>query len=60
MKFDLNEVPMGFGMMLMRNANAMDYYASLTDLEREAVLRECESIRSKDEMRAYVDGLGKK
>ena len=45
MKFDLNEVPMGFGMMLMRNANAMDYYASLTDLEREAVLRECESIR---------------
>lgn len=61
MNFDaIGSYPVGFGMMLMRNSNAMDYFTSLTDAERQAVADECTSMRSREEMRAYVDNLAKK
>ena len=47
----MSEFPIGFGMMLMGNASAM---------ERQEVLRECETIRSSEEMRRYVERLGKR
>ncbi|MDR0889534.1 MAG: hypothetical protein LBM28_02680 [Oscillospiraceae bacterium] len=52
--------PMSFGVHLQHNPNAMDYFTSLTQAERNAVAAECEAIASKDEMRAYVEGLGRK
>ncbi len=56
----MSEFPIGFGMMLMGNASAMDYFAALPEQERQEVLRECETIRSSEEMRRYVERLGKK
>lgn len=52
--------PMSFGALLMQNSNAMDYFSSLADVERQAVVEECAAIRSKEEMRAYVEQLGKR
>lgn len=56
----MSEFPIGFGMMLMGNASAMDYFAALPEQERQEALRECETIRSSEEMRRYVERLGKK
>lgn len=56
----MSEFPIGFGMMLMGNASAMDYFAVLPEQERQEVLRECETIRSGEEMRRYVERLGKR
>ena len=56
----MSEFPIGFGMMLMGNASAMDYFAALPEQERQEVLRDCETIRSSKEMRRYVERLGKR
>ena len=56
----MSEFPIGFGMILMGNATAMNYFASLPEQERQEVLRECETIRSSEEMRRYVERLGKR
>ena len=56
----MSEFPIGFGMMLMGIASAMDYFAALPEQERQEVLRECETIRSGEEMRRYVERLGKR
>lgn len=60
MSFDiLKELPMGFGMMLMRNAEALNYYTSLPQTERLAVAKECTIIRTEEDMRRYVEKLGR-
>ena len=53
----MSEFPIGFGMILMGNETAMNYFAALPEQE---VLRECETIRSSEEMRRYVECLGKR
>lgn len=56
----MSEFPIGFDMILMGNATAMNYFAALPEQERQEVLRECETIRSSEEMRRYVECLGKR
>ena len=50
---------MGFGMMLMRNAEALNYYTSLPQAERLEVAKECTIIRTEEDMRRYVEKLGR-
>ena len=60
MKNDLTEgpgVPPGFGMALAQNPNAMDVFSGLTGEQRRKVLDKSRRIRSKEEMRSYVDSL---
>lgn len=52
--------PIGFGALLMQNSDAMDYFASLTDVQRHAVAEECASIRTQAAMREYVEQLAKR
>ena len=50
-------VPMGFGMALAQNPDAMDVFSSLTGEQRKQILDKTHRIGSRAEMRAYVDSL---
>lgn len=50
-------VPLGFGMALAQNPNAMDVFSGLSGEQRRKVLDKSRRIRSKAEMRSYVDSL---
>ena len=50
-------IPLGFGMALAQNPDAMDVFSGLTQAQREQVLAKSRRIRSKAEMRSYVDSL---
>lgn len=47
-------IPLGFGMALAQNPKAMDYFASLSNSERESIIAGTHNINSKKEMQAYV------
>ena len=51
------DIPMGLGMALMQNKQAMDYFSSMSDEEKQKVIDHTHSIRSKAEMQSYVDSL---
>ena len=50
-------VPLGFGMALAQNPDAMDVFSGLTDEQRQQVLQKSRRVRSKTEMRSLVDSL---
>ncbi len=52
-----NGIPLGFGMALAQNSEAMDYFASLDDQKKQEVIDNCHGVRSKNEMRQYVSNL---
>ena len=51
------EIPMGLGMALAENLNAMEYFASLSPAQQQAVIERTHQIRSKQEMRSLVQSL---
>jgi len=51
------ELPLGFGMALARNEAAMHRFESLSETEKQALLRQVHNVRSKAEMRQLVSGL---
>jgi transketolase len=50
-------VPMGLGMALAQNIDAMTYFSSLGDREKEQVINQTHTIQSKDEMRQFVSSM---
>jgi len=52
------DIPMGLGMALMQNRQAMDYFSSLSDEGKQQVIDHTHTIGSKEEMQSYVDSLG--
>lgn len=50
-------IPLGFGMALAQNNEAMNYFASLDDQRKQEVINNCHGIQSKEEMRQYVSSL---
>jgi len=52
-----SDIPMGLGMALMQNRQAMNYFSSLSDAEKQQVIDHTHSIQSKEEMQSYVDSL---
>ena len=54
-----NGIPMGFGMALAQNTSALNYFSNLSEEERLKILDKAKNIRSKREMRSYVNGLSK-
>jgi hypothetical protein len=54
---DGDGIPLGFGMALAQNPDAMEKFSAMTDAQRQGVLSKAHGIRSKDEMRDYVDSL---
>lgn len=53
------EMPLGLGMALAQNVNAMNYFASLPDQKQQEIINRTHSIQSKQEMRKLVDNMMK-
>lgn len=54
---DFYKVPLGFGMALTRNFNAMNVYSAMTDEQKKAVLERAGNARSEQEMSQIVNSL---
>lgn len=50
-------IPLGFGMALAQNAQAMEVFSHLPEAEQKKILDRTHSVSSKQEMRALVDSL---
>lgn len=51
------ELPLGFGMALALNEAAMQRFESLTDSEKQAILRQAHNVNSKREMQQLVANI---
>ena len=54
---DFSQVPLGFGMALARNFNAMNAYSAMTDDQKKSILARAHNARSEKEMSEIVDSL---
>lgn len=50
-------IPLGFGMLLAQNAEAMNRFSVLPDEQKQAIIDGAARVNSKKEMRAYVDRI---
>lgn len=53
------KLPIGFGMALAMNAEAMKSFAAMTEAKQDAVLEKARLVSSKGEMQQLVAGLAK-
>lgn len=51
------ELPMGLGIALAKNENAMRFFANLPETKQRDIITHSASIASKNEMVQYVDSL---
>ncbi|WP_432651202.1 hypothetical protein [Huintestinicola sp.] len=51
------DIPLGFGMALAQNSDAMTRFSAMTDEQRRQLIEGTHSVRSKKEMQAYVDRI---
>ena len=56
---NIPQMPLGLGMAMSMNPEAMKYFASLSEEEQAAVIAHVHTIQSRDEMHAYVNALGR-
>ena len=54
---DFYKVPLGFGMALAMNANALNAYSAMTEAQRQAILDKAHNARSEQEMHQIVNNL---
>lgn len=54
-----NELPLGFGFALAQNPAAMEKFAALNQCQQITILRQANSVSSKEEMQALIDRLCK-
>lgn len=51
------DIPLGFGMALAQNSKAMNRFSAMSDEQRRQLIEGTHSVRSKKEMKAYVDRI---
>lgn len=51
------ELPLGFGAALLQNEQAIKTFEALTDDQKQNVIEQTHHIRSKSEMRSFVNRL---
>lgn len=54
-----NEIPIGLGMALAENVEAMEYFSSLPKEEKNRIIEHTHQIKSKREMHEYVNSMFK-
>ena len=54
---DGQDMPMGLGIALAQNLDAMNYFASLPKAAQKKIIERTHSISSKQEMRTFVQSL---
>ncbi|MBQ7788511.1 MAG: hypothetical protein IJ398_02525 [Clostridia bacterium] len=52
-----NELPLGFGMALAQNPEAMQKFALLSEEEKQEIINGTHSVKSRKEMHEYVNRL---
>ena len=53
----MEDLPLGFGMALAQHPEAMARFAALSEAEQQAMIDGAHAVRSKEEMRCYVERL---
>ena len=53
----MEDLPLGFGMALAQHPEAMARFAALSEAEQQAIIDGAHAVRSKEEMRCYVERL---
>ncbi len=56
---DVYNVPIGFGIALARNAEAMDFYSAMPENEKQEILAKAHNAWSDEEMHQLVSGIVK-
>ena len=54
---NFQEVPIGFGMALAQNEEAVNAYAMMTKEQKNAILAKAHNVRSEQEMRQLVNSI---
>ncbi len=52
-----SEMPMGLGMALAQNPEAMQKFAMLSEEKKQEIIAGTHSVQSKQEMRQYVNNI---
>ena len=52
-----SEVPIGYGVSLVRNDDTLEGYAGLSEAEKEKIILGCKDARTKAQMQGVVDSL---
>lgn len=56
-KNDKNDIPLGLGIALAQNSNALNYFAGLSSKRRQQIIEQTHNIGSKKEMQNFVNNL---
>lgn len=51
------DMPLGLGMALAQNSQAMEYFAGLSKEEQQKIIRNTSKIHSKEQMQLYASSL---
>ncbi|MDD3921202.1 MAG: hypothetical protein PHO41_08550 [Eubacteriales bacterium] len=51
------DLPLGFGMALAQNTNALERFGAMSRAQQQAVIDRARTVRSKEEMDALVAGI---
>jgi len=54
---DKGGVPLGFGMALAQNLDALEKFSQLTKSQQQEYIKGAGKVSSKQEMQSYVNGL---
>lgn len=57
---DFYKVPIGFGMALAMNPNALNAYSAMTEDQKQALLNQAHHARSEKEMHDIVNSISRK
>ncbi|MGN0612836.1 MAG: hypothetical protein ACI4JB_02970 [Porcipelethomonas sp.] len=52
-----DKIPMGFGMALAMNPEAMEKFALLPEKKKQAIINGTHAVSSRSEMRQYVENI---
>lgn len=55
---DFNQMPLGFGMALARNFNALNTFSAMDEKQKQAVLENVRSAGSERERNEIINALG--
>lgn len=54
---NFKDLPVGFGLALAQNLNALDKFSSMTNEKQKEIVEGAKQVSSKKEMRSYVDNI---
>ena len=52
------DMPIGFGLSLAANAESMEAFARMSDIEKAAAVEKSRHMETREEMERYVNSLG--